>query len=518
MKKLPLGIQSFKEIRTKDYLYIDKTELLYRLTTFGKYYFLSRPRRFGKSLTISTLEELFLGNKELFKGLWIEDQWNWNHRNPILRLDFSNMDFKNQSLEKALSRYFLKIADDQNINLPEGTYIELFKNLIENLGKTGQVVLLIDEYDKPVVDFLGGQEEEAKRNQLVLKGLFSIIKPHDEYFRFVFLTGVSKFSYMSVFSVLNNLRDITLSNPFNDLCGYTQQELEANFEDYITETATHLEMTRPKLLQEIKAWYNGYNWTGRNRIYNPFSILNFFLDQSFENFWFRTGTPTFLINLLKERGDYNISNHEVGYSFIESFSLDHIGTFSLLVQTGYLTIKKNNPKVRSYLLDYPNQEVKESFLQYLVGAYSSKEPGLSTPAVLQLRSAFLDRNIEGVMELINSMFASIPYQIFKQKSEAYYHSLIHLMFVYLGQYIESEVNTNKGRCDAIVQTDSAIYILEFKLDQTADTALKQIKEKAYQQQFLTSGKTISLIGINFSSDKKEIEDWKVEHISASNLT
>ena len=507
-QKLPIGIQSFREIRENQFLYVDKTEILFRLVTRGKYYFLSRPRRFGKSLTLSTIKELYQGGKELFDGLWIQDHWDWTQQHPVIHISFSSIGYKTMGLEAALNQALDNEATKHGIEFTTNDYDQKFKELIKKLSKQNKVILLIDEYDKPIIDYLDDLTQ-AKAHQQVLKSFYSVIKDADPYIRFLMITGVSKFSKVSIFSELNNLTDLTIHPKFSTLVGYTQTELEQYFEEGFQELIGVLAPTRSDLLELIKTWYNGYSWDGKNFAYNPFSILSFFGAGEFQNFWFSTGTPTFLINLLKNRNFYNLGESEVGQAAFDSFDIENIDTYSLLFQTGYLTIKAKEP-FGLYILDYPNREVKDSMLQYLIAGFSKGSYAQSTPIVLKLRKAFLENNFEKIIGIINSLFKSIPSHIFIKDKEAYYHSVVFLVFQYLGQFIEAEVHTSDGRIDAVVQTDTHIYVIEFKLDESADIALQQIQEKGYIQKYQQSDKDLVGVGINFSSTSKSVEGWETK--------
>ena len=373
-----------------------------------------------------------------------------------------------------------------------------------------KVVILIDEYDKPLIDYLT-KMEQAKAHQEILKSFYAILKSSDPYIQFLLITGVSKFSKVSVFSDLNNLEDITLDWRYASMLGYTQNELEHYFEEHLQFALKKIKTDKKQLLKKIKAWYNGYSWESGEDVYNPFSILNFFSKIKFNNFWFATGTPTFLVNLLHERMYYNFDNIEVGDTVFESYNLDNLETASLLFQTGYLTIKSVN-EFGIYTLGYPNKEVKNSMLQHLIGAFRFGQYTESAPIVVNLRQAFYNNKISEAITIINSLFKTIPYQIFIAKKEAYYHSVIHLIFTYLGQFIESEVAVADGRIDAVVKTPAFIYIVEFKLDKSAEEAIAQIKEKNYASRFLNEGLKIVALGINFSSETKSIKDWKLEEL------
>ena len=507
-QKLPIGLQSFGEIRRNNYLYVDKTQDLFRLVESGKYFFLSRPRRFGKSLTISTIKELFRCKKDLFKGLWVEDQWNWEQEHPVVHIGFSSIGYKTLGLETALEMALDKAASEAGIKLTASQYDQKFKELIQRLSEKKRVVLLIDEYDKPIIDYLDNIPQ-AKAHQKILKSFYSIIKDSDDYIRFLLITGVSKFSKVSIFSELNNLFDITIDRHFASLTGITQEELQTQFEPHLAETGHFLGMNREELLDKIKEWYNGYSWDGKVFVYNPFSVLSFFQKSDFQNFWFSTGTPTFLIQQLTAKNFYQIGESEVGQVAFESFDIENIDPYSLLFQTGYLTIKSVEP-FGLYLLDYPNREVKDSMLQYLVAGFNHGSYTQTTPIVLHLRSAFLKNDLSKVIRIINGLFKSIPSHIFIKEKEAYYHSVVFLVFQYLGQFIDAEVNTSDGRIDAVVQTDTHVYVIEFKLDDSADAALAQIQQKGYAAKYKNADKEVWALGINFSSESKSVDDWKVE--------
>ncbi|MEZ5039077.1 MAG: AAA family ATPase [Saprospiraceae bacterium] len=361
---LPIGIQSFREIREKGYLYVDKTAEIFNLIESGKYHFLSRPRRFGKSLTLSTISELFSGSRELFKNLWIDEHWSWEQIQPVIHFSFSSIGYKTAGLEQALQNMLNAEAAKNGIVLKAKGYDQKFKELLEKLSAKGQVVLLIDEYDKPMIDYLD-EKETALGNQQILKAFYSIIKDADPFISFLLITGVSKFSKVSIFSELNNLKDITIHPKFSTLVGYTQKEVEQYFSSWTEELMGEYEINEQELIQRIRSWYNGYSWDGKHFVYNPFSILSFFDTGQFQNYWFSTGTPTFLIKLLKERMVYETGETEVGQVAFDGFDLENIDTISLLFQTGYLTIKAIAP-LGLYKLDYPNKEVKDSMLQYLL--------------------------------------------------------------------------------------------------------------------------------------------------------
>ncbi len=510
MKKLPIGIQDFRKLREGGFLYIDKTKHIHRLTSQGGYYFLSRPRRFGKSLLLSTMKELFSGSKELFHDLWIEDNWDWNVINPVVHIPFSSIGYKELGLEQALHRQLDEIIADRGLQIKEKSLALKFKELIAALSQDGnKVVLLIDEYDKPIIDYLGTQKEQAEENQQVLKNFYSVIKDSDPHLRLVFITGVSKFSKVSIFSDLNNLEDLTLGDYLNsDMMGYTQKELEHSFKEYIPPTAQMLKVSEKELLKKIKDWYNGYSWDGKCFVYNPFSILNFFKKRTFLNFWFQTATPTFLIELIKQKPYYDFDGIEVGLAAFESFDLDHISTISLLFQTGYLTIKAVD-EYQIFTLGYPNNEVRFSMISHLMGIFAEVEASEVPPIAAHLRKALSQEKVDKAVETLNNLLKRIPHQ-HKGKTESFYHAIIHLIFHFLGIFLRSEVNTSEGRADAFVETKNTVYCFEFKLDKDAKTALNQIKEKGYLESYRGTGKKLIAVGINFSSQSGSIDDWKAE--------
>ncbi len=510
MQKLPIGIQDFGKIRKEGYLYVDKTRLIYQLTSQGGYYFLSRPRRFGKSLLVSTIKELFSGHKELFKGLWIEEHWDWATTNPVIHIPFSSLGYKSLGLERALHEFLDDFIREHELDVDEEALELKFREILRSLSaKEGRVALLIDEYDKPIIDYLGKEIALAQENQQVLKKFYSVIKDSDACLHMVFITGVSKFSHVSIFSDLNNLNDITMSPRHSTLLGYTQEELEHFFAEHLLHFPEETGMSREDALSTIKTWYNGYSWDGRKFVYNPFSILLLFYNGTFSNYWFKTATPTFLIDIIKEKQYYDFDGMEVGESFFETFQISKdIPTGALLFQTGYLTVKKYDLKTRLYTLGYPNREVKESMLEYLLGAFAKLEPGLGSKPVQDARHALQTEDFELLKDTLNRILYNLPYQLYEDK-ERVYHLLIHIFFDYIGIDIHSEVNTARGRADVLVELDDKVYAIEFKIDQSAQEALNQIKEKGYLDKYRSSGKKLIALGINFSTEKREVDGFAV---------
>jgi len=511
MQKYPIGIQDFSELRTGNYLYIDKTKYIYKLIAQGKYYFLSRPRRFGKSLLISVLESIFLGKKELFKGLWIapkeHDKIEWEER-PVIRLDFGLADFKKIGLEASIHLKLDTIASEHGITLKTTDHSNKFKELIFKLSQEKKVAILIDEYDKPIIEYLDETElAQAQENRSILKQFYSVVKGMDAHIHFFFLTGVSKFSKVSIFSDLNNLDDLTMTPSGNSLLGYTQAELEHYFSKEIDQLTDQESVTRNEILTKIQQWYNGYSWdwASNETVYNPFSILCLMRHRRFDNFWFETGTPTFLLKLLRDRQLFEIDKTEVDVVNIKSYQIENLDIYTILFQTGYLTIA-NRPNPFIYELKYPNQEVKTSFEQYLLNHYA--EQNHTSSLCYRIAQAFRKNALDDVEEQFKILLANIPYDMFEAKQEKYYQAIFYLALKLIGYHIEAEVKTNKGRIDAVVQSEEAIYIIEFKVNQSAKEAIKQIHDRKYYEKYQNSEKKIALIGMNCYD--KTVKEWLIE--------
>jgi Predicted AAA-ATPase/PD-(D/E)XK nuclease superfamily len=502
-QKYPVGIQDFSEIRKGGYVYIDKTPFINRLLNEGKFYFLSRPRRFGKSLFLSTMQYLFEGRKELFSGLFIEDKWDFDTRHPIIKISFSNIGHKDLGLYNAINQSLDDNAQRYGLELKSTFNAGKFKELIEKLSaKLGQVVVLIDEYDKPIIDYLGTNSAKAIENREVMKTFYSILKDADQHLKLVFITGVSKFSRVSIFSDLNNLNDLTIDPRFEGVCGITQSEMESHFEE-------ELKKYDPI---KIKKWYNGYHWGNGESVYNPFSMLNFFVKESFQNYWFETGTPTFLINLNKEHQKYDFEKIKIPLIQLSAYDIEHLQIVPLMFQTGYLTIKEYIEEDAMYLLGYPNEEVRQSYLGMLAQAYTHSYDEPIVVLATEMRDALKIANFKKVESIFNTIFKSIPYEIWQKENEHYYHAIIHLTFRLLGIYVESQVQTSDGRIDAIVQLKDYVYAFEFKLDGSAEEALAQIKSKGYLQPYFHQNKTCIGIGLNFSKELKKVEKIVWEEI------
>ena len=504
-KKLPIGIQTFAKIREDNHYYIDKTPMAYQLATQGSHYFLSRPRRFGKSLFLDTLAELWAGNEALFQGLWIHDKWDWSVSYPVIRISFGGGVMMN--VETQLPN---KIAEQMRINAERlGLNIELgeaetcFANLIRAAeAKTGQkVVILIDEYDKPILDNLT-KPELAKAMRDELRNLYSVIKDLDASIRFVFLTGVSKFSKVSLFSGLNNLRDITLSAEYSAICGYTDHDIDTVF--------------APELVgldrEQIREWYNGYNWLGES-VYNPFDVLLLFQERDFRPYWFETGTPTFLLDWIKAHHVWlpELAALRVSGDLLQAFDVDMMLTESLMFQTGYLTIAKREYQFGEYLyqLRYPNREVYQSFHNSVLYVLQP-DAGQSSRTKHQLGQLLLKNDFAGMEALFHSLFSSIPYDWQRNNAiaqyEGYYASVFYSYFAALGLDIRLEDITNKGRIDMAVLFHQHVYLFEFKVVEATPQgkALQQLQDRGYAEKYRSRGEPIHLIGIEFSREQRNV--------------
>ena len=510
MKNLPIGVQTLPKMREKNCVYVDKTQLVHQLVTTGSYYFFSRPRRFGKSLLISTLKELYLGNKALFEGLWIENNWDWSKNNPVLHFSFDEMGYKQVGLEIAIVKQLQRLAKHYKVRLTETTYKLQFKELLEKVSKKhGKVTLLVDEYDKPIIDFLEKSEVEiAKFNRDILREFYGVLKNSDDLLEIVFITGISKFAKVSLFSHLNNLKDITLTEKYAALTGYTQEELEFYFDDHLQSCEKKLNISREILLSEMKIWYNGYSWDGETKVYNPFGTLNFFDDQTFRNHWFSTGSPDFLVKQMRRLTYYNVENSIVNDRILDKYDLDNLTLIPLLFQTGYLTVKKVDRMTGDMVLDYPNKEVRESMYEFLIDDVSKNPQRIHTGmTIMDLEKAFVARDLEKVKNILNSLLADLPVEAYLKQTEGLFHGLIHLVFKYLGLFVNSEVHSSQGHADSVVETLTDVYIFEFKFNKTAEQAMAQIKKTDYAGKYRASDKVITGIGVNFSSDKKTIDEW-----------
>ena len=506
--KYPIGIQNFSEIRTKDFVYVDKTSLMYRLVTEGKYYFLSRPRRFGKSLLLSTFDSYFEGRKELFDGLAISElEKDWQSY-PILHLDLNTREYKDgQSLKDELNKHLEKWEALYGDRYKDRSVEERFYQVIElAYKKTGrQVVILVDEYDKPLLQTIGDDVLQSEYRS-TLKAFYGALKSCDKYIRFAFLTGVTKFGKVSVFSDLNNLKDISFDRRYIEICGITEKELHDNFDQRVGELGAANGLSKDECYSRLKEDFDGYHFEYDTvGLYNPFSVLNTLDSCQFRDYWFETGTPSFLVQQL-QKTDYplaRMTEEELTADTLNSIDIMDETPLPLLYQSGYLTITSYDKEFKTYLLGFPNREVREGFIRYLVPFYT---PKTSQKAPFQIGNFIKEvrtGDAEGFMHRLESLFAGGDYQIMGNK-EIYFQNVIYVLFQLMGLYVGVERHTANGRMDIVMQTSDFVYIFELKIDQTADAALRQIEEKQYASGFSADSRHIYKIGVNFSTEKRTI--------------
>lgn len=513
---LALGRQEFAQVIGDNCIYVDKTKLISDLITTGKYYFLSRPRRFGKSLLANTIKELFLGNKALFKGLWIYNKWDWTKKNPVIKISFAATSHIDLGLKQAIHNQLDDIGKSKGIEFEKRSYSEKFKELIIKLSEKEKVAIIIDEYDKPIIDHIGEPPKTGKTKSVaeekrdILKNFYSVLKDLDNHIRFFFVTGVSKFSRVSIFSDLNNLTDITLDRQYASITGWTRDEIESNFPDYLETIKHEYKEYYTDIWIPIKEWYDGYSWDGKTFLYNPVSIMNFLSQQAFRNYWFATGTPTFLINFIKQQEvlPYHIEQTVVTSTSFEKYEIENLTLLPLLFQTGYLTIKKIDILNDEYTLEYPNREVARSFSEYFLAEHTTGKFDVADTLLIKIRKNLEQNKIDDLIENINALFSGISYTLV-EKSEKYFHSLFYLVLKILGYNIETEILTIKRRIDAVIKSQTHIYIIEFKINQPADKAIEQIREKQYADRYKNDKRKIVLLGINFNTENKNINDYLV---------
>ena len=531
-REMPVGEQSFQNLRNDGCVYVDKTQYIYNIITRGRAYFLSRPRRFGKSLLLSTIEAYFLGKKELFNGLYLEhaelelaaeegrEAWQ---EYPVLYLDLSDNNNKSpRTLDINLNDQLAGWEKLYGTEPSEQDFATRFRGIIRRAceQKGQQVVLLIDEYDKPLLDTLGIPDLHSKIKD-TLHGFYSVIKGSSKYLRFVFFTGVTRFAKMGLFSGLNNLKDLSMIADMAGLCGITEEELLANFAPEIEALATKLKLSREETLAKLKKHYDGYLFTEDSdlHVYNPFSLLNVFQDKKLNDYWYATGTPTFLVEKLKRERHY-FPNFEKGIPVprfvLENYSTDSQEVIPVLFQAGYLTIKNFLPAKDTYLLGFPNEEVKYSFLGNIQPILAPLEDSETGNAVWDFQEAIETGDVAQMMEKIDALLAGVPYD---NVNEAKYRErdaqvALYLIFTLLGKLVTTEVHNNKGRADLIVHTDDVIYIFELKLWSagTPDDAIAQIKAQGYATPYQASSKKVLLIGASFDEEKRNLGEWKVEEL------
>jgi hypothetical protein len=515
-KKLPIGIQTFRDIRDTDnnYVYIDKTGIAFQMIENGKYYFLSRPRRFGKSLFLSTLSEIFKGHKEYFEGLYIYDKWNWDEKFPVVEISFASGNFsKNENIREAITELLRSNSNKLGLNFEDINHPQAgisLKRIIEAAYEkyNQKVVVLIDEYDKPVLDNIGNEDKTTSYNARdMLRNFYSAIKDSDRYLRFVFLTGVSKFSKMNLFSGLNNLEDITIDDRYATITGYTHNDLKENFSDY----------TDGVDLEKVKKWYNGYNYFGEP-IYNPFDILLFFSKGGeYNNYWWETGNPSFLIEILKQGKHYlpDLENIEVSREVLNAFDVEQIDIVALLWQTGYLTFDKKIQLLdeMNYKLKVPNLEIQKSLNTLFFSYLTNLDRGFGAKK-RQIIDSLLKNDFKAFQQELKSLFAAIPYDNYVNNNisvyEGYYASVIFAFLSSLGFEVRTEDHTNLGRVDMTMIGMDSIFIIEFKVDMPDESAIHQIETKKYYEKYLSENKNIYLIGIHFDSAERNIInfEWK----------
>ncbi len=541
MQKLPIGIQTFKGLREDDYLYVDKTVVIHQLVTEAKVYFLSRPRRFGKSLLCSTLKAYFEGKKELFKGLAIEKlETEWTEY-PVLYFDFNGQVYGegeglrtmlNEHLKGWESTYGISSTidfDSLPIERQNTTLASRFFNVVvkahEQTGK--RVVVIVDEYDKPLLESLESQEIQ-EQSRALFKGFFGNLKKLDEHLKFVFFTGVTKFSKVSIFSDLKQLRDISLNEKYETICGISKDELLSNFTEHISALAEYNKVTYDECVALLKRYYDGYHFSERmTDMFNPFSILNAFGDGKFGFYWFSTGTPTFLVKRLASvKNDFDFKKLSDGVSIsigeITDYRPDNTNIIPLLYQSGYLTIKEFDLATQIYTLAYPNEEVKYGMLNSLAPEVTSR--GDTTISLVDMRKALNSKNVDDMMLILKSVYASLPYikpvyredmdeedrqDVLNKYIERDFQNVIYIFFLLMGQPTYSEVQNNLGRADCIVETDKYVYLFEFKVESSADEALKQIKAHEYASRYAADKREVICVGVNFGRRKRNITEWKV---------
>ena len=512
--KYPIGIQDFGNVRRDGYAYVDKTALMYKMVSEGKYYFLSRPRRFGKSLFLSTLAAYFSGQKELFRGLAVEKmEKDWT-KHPILHLDLNSREYKDESsLEAELNRHLEKWEKLYGSEYKDRASEERFIHMIEHAyEQTGQrVVILVDEYDKPLLQAIGNEPlQNAYRSKL--KAFYSVLKTLDAKIRFAFLTGVTKFGKVSVFSDLNNLEDLSMLPQYSTVCGISEDELRENFDEGVGELADNCGLTKEECYEKLKRDFDGYHFcVGSQGMYNPFSLLNTLKNRFFRDYWFETGTPSFLVYQLKKT-EYpleNMTTEELSTDTLNSIDIMDQNPLPLLYQSGYLTLKGYDPEFDTYVLGFPNREVEQGFIKYLMPFYTPKTNEQNTFAIAQFVKDVRKGDAEGFMHRLQDFFANGDYQVVG-KTELYFQNTLYVFFRLLGFYVEVERHSTRGRMDIVMQTPDYVYILELKINQTAAVALQQIEEKGYAEPFANDSRRLFKIGINFSTETKLIDDWIVE--------
>jgi hypothetical protein len=514
LKNLPIGVQDFEKLRKGDYLYVDKTALIYQLVSTGSYYFLSRPRRFGKSMLLSTLHAYFSGKKELFEGLAIEKlEKDWT-KYPVLHLDL-NLIKKgdDKALDSTLNDSLCEWEELYGTRESETTFALRFKGVIQRACQlTGQrVVILVDEYDKPILQTIDNETlQESFR--ATLKDFYGVLKREDKNIRFAFLTGVTKFGKVSVFSDLNNLEDISLDEPYASICGITDEEIDTVFQPYVQRLASASKRSYDDIRNELRVQYDGYHFAYDSvAVYNPFSLLNTFKKNAFNNYWFETGTPSYLVYLLKKH-HFNLekmATAECDADVLNSVDSQSTNPIPVIYQSGYLTIKDYDPRFGIYKLGFPNVEVEDGFMKFLLPYYSPINRSQSAFYVASFVKDVEAGKVDDFFKRLSSLFADTPYELVKDL-ENHYQNVLFIVTKLMGFYVKAEYHTSEGRIDLVLQTKDYTYVMEFKLDGTAEEALAQINDKNYALPFAADGRKLLKIGVNFSSQTRNIERWIVE--------
>ena len=514
LQNLPIGIQSFESLRQDGYLYVDKTALVYKLATTGRYYFLSRPRRFGKSLLLSTLHAYFEGKRELFEGLAIsklEQKWE---KYSVLHLDLNTQKYETpEALENILDNALGQWEDLYGARESERSlslrFLGVIQRACEHTGR--RVVILIDEYDKPMLQAIGNEAlQDAYRG--TLKAFYSALKSGDQYIKFAMLTGVTKFGKVSVFSDLNNLKDISMRKDYHELCGITERELQENFHPYVLRMADELAMSAEDVLKELARLYDGYHFTPNcPGLYNPFSVLNAFDANAFGSYWFETGTPTYLVQLLQLH-DYSLermANEYATEDILNCVDVASTNPIPVIYQSGYLTIKGYDPEFRTYRLGFPNAEVEDGFFRFLLPFYASVDKMEAPFHIKNFVQEIRTGQPDAFLARLKCFFADTPYELVRER-ENHYQNVLFILCRLLGVYVRAEYHTSQGRIDMVLQTKDYTYVLEFKLDGTAEQALQQISDKSYALPFETGETKVFRIGVNFSSETRNIEKWVIK--------
>ena len=515
-KRYPIGIQNFERLRKEGFFYIDKTALLHQLANEGSYYFLSRPRRFGKSMLISTLEAYFQGEKELFTGLAIEKlEQEWTTY-PVFHLDLNAQKYDSpDALYSILNNSLNQWETLYGTSIGETTLSLRFQGVIQRAAETTgrNAVILIDEYDKPLLQAIGNKELQTDYRN-TLKAFYGVLKSCDRYIRFALLTGVTKFSKVSIFSDLNNLRDISMDEAYTDICGITEKELYRDFEEDIRLLGEKNEMDESATRQMLKQWYDGYHFAQDcPDIYNPFSLLNTFATRRFGSYWFETGTPTILVEVLKRnRYDlHRLSEEQTTADVLGSIDSMEDNPVPLFYQSGYLTIKGYDKRFDLYRLGFPNTEVEKGFISFLLPYYTPVSKSESIFQISLFAHDVENGDIDAFMQRLQSFFADIPYELARDL-ELHYQNVLFIVFKLLGFYTQVEYHTARGRIDLVLKTDTYIYVMEFKLDGTAEEALQQIEEKGYATPFAADPRQLVKVGVNFNNALRGIEKWMVKQV------